>query len=59
MYGTSLTIISRTIVAAAIIKEIIALLIAKYAFKWAGEISELNSITHYQRQVLEHLKKLE
>lgn len=42
MYGTSLTIISRTIVAAAIIKEIIALLIAKYAFKWAGEISELN-----------------
>ena len=31
-------IISGTIVAAAIINEIIAVLIAKYAFKWAGEI---------------------
>ncbi|MDD6215082.1 MAG: cation:proton antiporter [Firmicutes bacterium] len=32
-------VISGTIVAAAIINEIIAVLIAKYAFKWAGEIS--------------------
>lgn len=33
-------IISGTIVAAAIINEIIAVIIAKYAFKWAGEIEE-------------------
>ena len=33
-------IISGTIVAAAIINEIIAVIIAKYAFKWAGEINE-------------------
>lgn len=33
-------IISGTIVAAAIINEIIAVIIAKYAFKWAGEIIE-------------------
>ena len=31
-------IVSATIVAAAIINEIIAVIIAKYAFKWAGEI---------------------
>jgi len=31
-------IVSGTIVAAAIINEIIAVIIAKYAFKWAGEI---------------------
>lgn len=34
------TIVSGTIVAAAIINEIIAVIIAKYAFKRAGEISE-------------------
>ena len=34
------TIVSGTIVAAAIINEIIAVIVAKYAFKWAGEISE-------------------
>lgn len=31
-------IVSGTIVAAAIINEIIAIIIAKFAFKWAGEI---------------------
>ena len=31
-------IISGTIVAAAIINEVIAVITAKYAFKWAGEI---------------------
>lgn len=35
----SASVISDTIVAAAIINEIIAVLIAKYSFKWAGEIS--------------------
>lgn len=34
------SVISGTIVAAAIINEIIAVIIAKYAFKWAGEIKE-------------------
>ncbi len=34
------TIVSGTIVAAAIINEIIAVIVAKYAFKWAGEIKE-------------------
>lgn len=38
--SSSAAVISGTIVAAAIINEIIAVLIAKYAFKWAGEISE-------------------
>ncbi len=33
-------IISGTIVAAAIINEIIAVIVAKFAFKWAGEIKE-------------------
>lgn len=33
-------IVSGTIVAAAIINEIIAVIVAKYAFKWAGEIRE-------------------
>lgn len=33
-------IVSGTIVAAAIINEIIAIIIAKFAFKWAGEIKE-------------------
>lgn len=33
-------VVSGTIVAAAIINEIIAVIIAKYAFKWAGEIGE-------------------
>lgn len=42
MDPSSSGIISGTIVAAAIINEIIAVLIAKYAFKWAGEIPELN-----------------
>lgn len=37
---SSAGVISGTIVATAIINEIIAVLIAKYAFKWAGEISE-------------------
>lgn len=37
---SSSAVISGAIVAAAIINEIIAVLIAKYAFKWAGEISE-------------------
>ncbi len=32
------TIVQGTIVAAAIINEIIAVIIAKYAFQWAGEI---------------------
>ena len=31
-------IVSGTIVAATIINEIIAIIIAKFAFKWAGEI---------------------
>lgn len=34
------TIVSGTIVAAAIINEIIAVIVAKYTFKWAGEIKE-------------------
>ena len=33
-------IVSGTIVAAAIINEIIAVIVAKYAFKWSGEIEE-------------------
>lgn len=33
-------LISGTIVAAAIINEIIAVIVAKFAFKWAGEIKE-------------------
>lgn len=33
------SIVSGTIVAAAIINEIIAVIIAKFAFKWAGEIN--------------------
>ena len=33
-------IVSGTIVAAAIINEIIAVIVAKFAFKWAGEITE-------------------
>lgn len=33
------SVVSGTIVAAAIINEIIAVIIAKYAFKWAGEIT--------------------
>ncbi|MGN0430823.1 MAG: cation:proton antiporter [Lachnospiraceae bacterium] len=33
-------IVSGTIVAAAIINEIIAVIVAKFAFKWAGEINE-------------------
>lgn len=33
-------IVSGTIVAAAIINEIIAVIVAKYAFQWAGEIEE-------------------
>lgn len=37
---SSASVISGTIVAAAIINEIIAVVIAKYAFKWAGEIPE-------------------
>lgn len=32
------SIVSGTIVAAAIINEIIAVIVAKYAFQWAGEI---------------------
>lgn len=34
------SIVSGTIVAAAIINEIIAVITAKFAFKWAGEIKE-------------------
>lgn len=34
------TIVSGTIVAAAIINEVIAVIVAKFAFKWAGEIKE-------------------
>ena len=34
------TIISGTIVAAAIINEITAVIVAKFAFKWAGKITE-------------------
>lgn len=34
------SIVSGTIVAAAIINEIIAVIIAKFAFKWAGEIND-------------------
>ena len=33
-------IVSGTIVAAAVINEIIAVIVAKYAFKWAGEIED-------------------
>lgn len=33
-------VVSGTIVAAAIINEILAVIIAKFAFKWAGEIKE-------------------
>lgn len=36
-------IISGTIISAAIINEIIAVLLAKTAFKWAGEISQQSS----------------
>lgn len=36
-------IISGTIVAAAIINEIIAVIIAKFAFKWAGEIKDIHN----------------
>lgn len=32
------SVVSGTIVAAAIINEIIAVIVAKYAFKWAGEL---------------------
>ena len=40
-FGPSIAaIVSGTIVAAAIINEIIAVIVAKYAFKRAGEISE-------------------
>ncbi|MDD6995465.1 MAG: cation:proton antiporter [Candidatus Borkfalkiaceae bacterium] len=35
---SSAAIVSGTIIAAAIINEIIAVIVAKYAFKWAGEI---------------------
>ena len=34
------SIVSGTIAAAAIINEIIAVIVAKFAFKWAGEISK-------------------
>ena len=34
------SIVSGTIVAAAVINEIIAVIVAKFAFKWAGEIKE-------------------
>ena len=34
------SIVSGTIVAAAIINEVIAVIAAKFAFKWAGEIKE-------------------
>ncbi|MGN0809056.1 MAG: cation:proton antiporter [Christensenellales bacterium] len=36
-------IVSGTIVAAAIINEIIAVIIAKFAFKWAGEIKDIHN----------------
>ena len=36
-------IVSGTIVAAAIITEIIAVIIAKFAFKWAGEIKDIHN----------------
>lgn len=41
-------IISGTIVSAAIINEIIAVLLAKTAFKWAGEISQQSSVKIHQ-----------
>ncbi len=34
------SIVSGTIVAAAIVNEIIAVIVAKFAFKWAGEIKK-------------------
>lgn len=34
------SVVSGTIVAAAILSEIIAVVAAKFAFKWAGEIQE-------------------
>lgn len=34
------SVVSGTIVAAAILNEIIAVVAAKFAFKWAGEIQE-------------------
>lgn len=34
------TIVQGTIVAAAIINEVIAVIIAKFAFQWAGEIAK-------------------
>ena len=34
------SIVSGTIVAAAILNEILAVIVAKFAFKWAGEIRE-------------------
>ena len=37
---TLATIVSGTIVASAIINEVIAVIIAKFAFKWAGEIED-------------------
>ncbi|MCI6987675.1 MAG: hypothetical protein MR906_06720, partial [Clostridium sp.] len=36
-------IVSGTIVAAAIINEIIAVIIAKFAFKWTGEIKDIHN----------------
>lgn len=36
------SIVSGTIVAAAIINEVIAVIVAKFAFKWAGEMEEEN-----------------
>ncbi|MGN0812650.1 MAG: cation:proton antiporter [Candidatus Coproplasma sp.] len=39
------TIVSGTIVASAIINEIIAVIIAKFAFKWAGEIEDKKAVT--------------
>lgn len=38
--GSLASIVSGTIVAAAIINEVIAVIVAKFAFKWAGEIEE-------------------
>lgn len=40
------TIVSGTIVAAAIINEIIAVIVAKYAFAWAGELGQKGSEAH-------------
>ncbi|MGN0806049.1 MAG: cation:proton antiporter [Candidatus Coproplasma sp.] len=48
--GSLAAIVSGTIVASAIINEIIAVIIAKFAFKWAGEIGDNKPVTETPEQ---------